>query len=209
MARAYGYDAKLRGAFESTYGSAPGSGFFTLPFISSDLDSAQGLIENDVLGYGRDPQAPMMDVINVDGNVVVPVDVANFGTWLKALLGAPTTKGKPATGTITFSVNPTNLDTITIGGIAFTFKTTPSAGTDIQISSDPSGALDETLDAAVVVLNASTNPAVTPCTYSHIANTGVIDIVHDAGGTAGNSFTIAASAATASGSVLSGGSDTD
>jgi len=209
MARAYGYDAKLRGAFESNYGTAPGSGFFTLPFISCNLDSAQGLIENDVLGYGRDPQAPMMDVINVDGEIVVPVDVNNFGTWLKSALGAPITKGKPASGTITFSVNPSNLDTITVGGVAFTFKTSPSLGTDIQISSDPSDALDETLDAAVTVLNASTNPAVTPCTYSHVTGTAVIDIVHDAGGSAGNSFTIAASAATASGATLSGGSSTD
>lgn len=36
---------------------------------------------------------PMRDVINVEGDVVVPVDLRYFGHWLKALLGAPTTSG--------------------------------------------------------------------------------------------------------------------
>jgi hypothetical protein len=94
MARAYGWNAKLLLAFETTYGTAPASGAYKLtPFVSCDLDSAQGLIASNVLGLGRDPTQPYQDVINVDGDVVVPMDLRNIGNWLKAVFGAPTTTG--------------------------------------------------------------------------------------------------------------------
>jgi hypothetical protein len=94
MARAYGWNARLIMAFETTYGTAPASGAFLLmPFVSSDLDSAQGLIESNVLGLGRDPTQPFLDVINVDGDIVVPIDLRNIGQWLKAVFGNPTTNG--------------------------------------------------------------------------------------------------------------------
>ncbi|WP_039758459.1 phage tail tube protein [Bartonella queenslandensis] len=92
MARAYGWNARLLLGFEKTYGEPPLTGDYNLvPFISSSLDSEQGLIESSVLGLGRDPTAPFQDVINVDGDITVPVDLRNIGYWLKALLGAPVT----------------------------------------------------------------------------------------------------------------------
>lgn len=94
MARAYGWNARLIVAFETTYGIAPTSGAYLLmPFVSSDLDSAQGLIESNVLGLGRDPTQPFLDVINVDGDIVVPIDLRNIGQWLKAVFGEPETTG--------------------------------------------------------------------------------------------------------------------
>ena len=94
MSRAYGWNARLIIGFETVYGTAPASGAFHLvPFVSSDLDSAQGLIESNVLGLGRDPTQPYQDVINVDGDIVIPVDLRNIGHWLKAVFGAPTTTG--------------------------------------------------------------------------------------------------------------------
>lgn len=93
MARAYGANAQLLAAFESTYGTTPAGGFTRLPFVSSGLGAEQGLIESDVLGQGRDPAAPSRDVIRVEGDLVVPVDLRNFGLWLKALLGAPASSG--------------------------------------------------------------------------------------------------------------------
>ncbi len=103
MARAYGANAQLLGLVETTYGTAPTTNFTKFPFVSSDLGSEQGLIASNLLGQGRDPAQPMRDVIKVTGNVVVPVDVRNFGHWLKSLLGAPVTTGSGAPYTHTFT----------------------------------------------------------------------------------------------------------
>lgn len=91
MARAHGARSVAALAFESTYGTAPGSGFTKVPFASSTLGASQGLIESELVGYGRDPLAPTPDAINVDGDMVVPVDAIFIGFWLKLLFGAPTT----------------------------------------------------------------------------------------------------------------------
>jgi len=80
-------------AFETTYGTAPASGYTLVPFASSSLGAVQPLLDNEVLGNGRDPHAPMRDAIDVDGDFVVPVDAEAIGFWLAALLGAPTTTG--------------------------------------------------------------------------------------------------------------------
>jgi hypothetical protein len=93
MPRARGANALMAAAFETVYGTPPATGYRKLPFVSSNLGEEQSLIESDLLGYGRDPQAPSRDVINNSGDIVVPVDVRNFGTWLKLLLGSPTTTG--------------------------------------------------------------------------------------------------------------------
>lgn len=90
MARARGANAVMAAAFETTYGTAPVSGFKKLPFVSAALGDEQGLIASDLLGYGREPLPPSRDVVNNEGNVVVPVDLRNFGNWLKLLMGAPT-----------------------------------------------------------------------------------------------------------------------
>ena len=58
MGRALGADAKLAGAFETTYGTAPGTGFSNLPFVRSNLGAEQGLIEDDLLGNGREKFDP-------------------------------------------------------------------------------------------------------------------------------------------------------
>ena len=91
MSRAYGWNAQLLIAEESEYGVMPQSGYRKIPFISSSLDSEQNLLSSNVLGLGRDPTQPFQDVINVDGDMAVPVDVRNIGVWLKAIFGAPTT----------------------------------------------------------------------------------------------------------------------
>lgn len=102
MARAQGARAQLAGAFESAYGTAPGSGFIKFPFIRSTLGAEQGLIADDLLGTGRDPAAPSRDVLTADGDLVVPVDLRNFGHWLKLLLGAPATTGTTGNYSHTF-----------------------------------------------------------------------------------------------------------
>ncbi len=102
MARARGANAVMAAAFESTYGTAPGSGYKKLPFVSSELGDEQNLIASDLLGYGREPLPPSRDVVNNEGDVVVPVDLRNFGTWLKLLMGAPTSVEDTGVFTHTF-----------------------------------------------------------------------------------------------------------
>jgi len=102
MGRALGADAKLAGAFETTYGTAPGTGFSNLPFVRSNLGAEQGLIEDDLLGNGREKFDPTKDVVVNNGSLTVPVDLRNFGTWLKLMFGVPATTGSdPYTHTFT------------------------------------------------------------------------------------------------------------
>jgi hypothetical protein len=102
MARARGANAVMAAAFETTYGTAPVSGFKKLPFVSSALGDEQNLIASDLLGYGREPLPPSRDVVNNDGDAVVPVDLRNFGYWLKLLMGAPTSVDNSGVITHTF-----------------------------------------------------------------------------------------------------------
>lgn len=103
MSRAYGWNAQLLIAEESEYGVLPDSGYRQIPFISSSLDSEQRLVSSNVLGLGRDPTQPFQDVINVDGDMVVPVDMRNIGVWLKAIFGTPTmTKNEDGSYSHTF-----------------------------------------------------------------------------------------------------------
>lgn len=91
MARAYGSSATLLVARESTYGQTAVSGFHRMPFNRCSLGSEQGLIDDPVLGQGRDPLAPLRDAIMDEGDIVVPVDMRYLGIWLTGLLGEPDT----------------------------------------------------------------------------------------------------------------------
>ena len=93
MARAQGARAQMALAFETSYGTPPTGGFTKMPFASTTLGSEQPLLNSELLGYGRDPLAPIKDAVTADGNVVVPIDAAAFGFWLKAAFGAPVTTG--------------------------------------------------------------------------------------------------------------------
>ena len=93
MARAQGARSQLAVAFESTYGTPPAGGFTRLPFASSSLSAEQPLLSSELLGYGRDPLAPIKDAITADGDLSVPIDAEGFGFWLKAAFGAPETTG--------------------------------------------------------------------------------------------------------------------
>ncbi|GAB4390523.1 phage tail tube protein [Albidovulum sp.] len=93
MARAQGARSQLAAAFETTYGTAPTSGFMQMPFASASLGAEQPLLASELLGYGRDPLAPIKDAVTADGDITVPLDAEAFGFWLKAAFGAPTTTG--------------------------------------------------------------------------------------------------------------------
>ncbi len=96
MARAQGARAQMTLVFETTYGTPPVGGFTRMPFASTTLGAEQPLQTSELLGYGRDPQAPIKDAVTADGDVVIPIDVEAFGFWLKAVFGAPITTGTAA-----------------------------------------------------------------------------------------------------------------
>ncbi|MDP3405049.1 MAG: phage tail tube protein [Brevundimonas sp.] len=208
MARARGANGLVAGAFSTTgYAGIPTSGFRLLPVVSLDLGEDQGIMEDDLLGLGRDPQDGGDDVIVNEGQAVVPVDLRNFGFWLKLMLGAPTTgDGIAAFGSISFSAQPANNATVTIGGTAVTFVTgTPTAG-QVKIGAT----LEATINALLAVLNTSADAGIAAATYGALASGRGIAVFHKTLGTSGNSFTLAAgtspaSAGTVSGATLSGG----
>lgn len=114
MARAYGWNSKLLIAEESTYGTLSDGKYTQVPFASSTIDSEQSLISSNVLGLGRDPTTPFQDVINVGGELAVPVDLRNIGIWLKAIFGTPTTAEDGGAFTHTFESGKVSLPSYTL-----------------------------------------------------------------------------------------------
>jgi len=113
MPRAQGARSQLAAAFETTYGTAPTSGFMQMPFASASLGVEQPLLASELLGYGRDPLAPLKDAVTVDGDIKVPLDAEAFGFWLKAAFGSPTTTGT-TNRTHTFKSGSWNLPSMAI-----------------------------------------------------------------------------------------------
>lgn len=114
MARAQGARSQLAAAFETVYGTAPSSGYTKLPFASITLGSAQPLLESELLGYGRDPLAPIKDAVTTDGDVVVPIDAEAWGFWLKAAFGDPTTTEEDGVFTHVFESGSWTLPSMSI-----------------------------------------------------------------------------------------------
>jgi len=113
MPRAQGARSQLAAAFETTYGTAPASGFMQMPFASASLGAEQPLLASELLGYGRDPRAPIKDAVTADGDMKVPLDAEAFGFWLKAAFGNPTTTGT-TNETHTFRSGSWNLPSMAI-----------------------------------------------------------------------------------------------
>ena len=121
------------------------------------------------------------------------------GTTSKVgLAQAPT-----ATGYITFGSNPSADDTVTLNGVAITFKASGASGNQVNIGAS----LTATLVALTSFLNASANASLTVANYSSDATKLYIE--YKTTGTGGNAYTLAASAGTRSAATLSGGSGTD
>ena len=114
MARAQGARAQMALGFETTYGTPPASGFTRMPFASTTLGAEQPLQTSELLGYGRDPLAPIKDAVTADGDVVIPIDARAFGVWLKAAFGAPTTTGLEAPYTHAFHSGSWSLPSFSI-----------------------------------------------------------------------------------------------
>lgn len=107
-----------------------------------------------------------------------------------------------ASGSILFASNPADGDTVTLNGVVWTFKTTPTVAAQTQIQPTLAG----TLAQLAIDLNASVNASLTVATYS--SNPTSLIVTYDTTGAGGNAYTLAASVATPSGATLTGGTTT-
>jgi hypothetical protein len=107
-----------------------------------------------------------------------------------------------ATGSITFSVNPSNGDTITLEGQSIQFVTSGAGTNQVNIGAT----LAQTLTALLAVVTNSSNGSLNSFTYALNAGKTALLLTAASRGILGNSLAIAASAATVSGATLTGGS---
>lgn len=88
------YARKFRSTLQLGYESAAGTVVVptaVLPVKSSTIQSAQRLVDSELITGLRAQAAPLRGNLTVRGAATVPVDFAAFLYWLKAMHGAPTT----------------------------------------------------------------------------------------------------------------------
>jgi flagellar hook-associated protein 1 FlgK len=171
---------------------------YQLPPLTINFDTLNG--------GGGAGTASIQDIINEINEYysIMPSNIANIGpaTDIRMASVSSSVNTTQATGTITFAGQPSDLDTIDINGVTYTFVTgTPATSTEVKIGTS-TGVTISNLAAA---LNISINPLVSVATYAAGAST--LSVTFDTGGTDGNAFTLAESATnvTVSGANLTGG----
>lgn len=180
--------------------------------LSAYLTATQRLLQNPV------PATPLYDTtaltsyinegrrqIAGDGECVRATASATLtpsGQVYPFSLFATFTRPSVATGYIRFSVNPSPGDTVTFNGVVFTFVAGAPGANEVQIQ----GSVEFTVFQLQLVLQASASPSITVATYfAYTAGPVQLQVTYNTIGTAGNSYTLAASAATRSGPTLTGG----
>ncbi len=137
-----------------------------------------------------------------DVKVKVPLAETTLENMVSVMPGATlVSDGVKAAGTINFgAVNAVADDTVTVNGVVFTFKSSPSTPYEIGIGADVAA----TVALATAALNAVNSLSVGIADYTGDATT--VTATYKLNGVVGNDFTLAASVATAS-ATLSGGVD--
>lgn len=138
----------------------------------------------------------------VSGGVLVGFVIANGGSGYSPADTIAITGGSSfASGTITFTANPANNDTITLNGVTWTF-TTGAAGASKTVIQ---GTLAATLAQLVSDVTASGSASLTVATY--LASSTVFTITYKVAGAGGNVYTLVSAQANAvvSGPTLTGG----
>ncbi|OAI25959.1 hypothetical protein A1351_15515 [Methylosinus sp. R-45379] len=88
---------KLLFSDAGSFGTFASTGFKPTVYYTHTLMQKRPLEDNPLIGAGlnngNDAAAPLQGLPDLSGDIVVPVDLAHFGYWLKLLLGAPTSTG--------------------------------------------------------------------------------------------------------------------
>jgi len=203
--RALGANASFLIGVESGYGVAATGNVYEIPLATTDLGGEDTLEPDELLGRGREPDEPDRGPIDVKGSVEVPLCQRNTGIWLWGLFGPPVTTGTVASGQFTFSDQPGDGATVTLNGVVWTLVAADPA--DYETLIQPT--LAQTLTQLAVDLGAADDAVLKGCRFAATATTLTVRTRSPA--SAGNVFTLAASAdpvsnATPSGATLSGAS---
>lgn len=125
-----------------------------------------------------------------------------------AISGQGTTPAVAATGTVTFTENPSDGDTLQIGSVTYKFMTTPAAANDVAIQET----VYETAQNLADVINGDSGEAYAGTTSPSLdvsaeVEAGVMTLTARTAGTAGNSLALVQTGdfANVSGATLSGG----
>lgn len=125
-----------------------------------------------------------------------------------AISGQGTTPAVAATGTVTFTENPSDGDTLQIGSVTYKFMTSPAAANDVAIK----GTVYETAQNLTDVINGDSGEAYAGTTSPSLdvsaeVEAGVMTLTARTAGTAGNSLALVQTGdfANVSGATLSGG----
>lgn len=94
MTQAQGAQGRLVIDYETAYGQNPANkAGKVLPFNTFDVKSKQNVKEPATITGTRNPVAPALGNVSVDGSIAVPVDEKAIGYWLTGLFGNPVTTG--------------------------------------------------------------------------------------------------------------------
>lgn len=125
-----------------------------------------------------------------------------------AISGQGTTPAVAATGTVTFTENPSDGDTLQIGSVTYKFMTSPAAANDVAIQET----VYETAKNLADVINGDSGEAYAGTTSPSLdvsaeVEAGVMTLTARTAGTAGNSLALVQTGdfANVSGATLSGG----
>lgn len=136
--------------------------------------------------------------------VKVPLVESTLDRLKECLPGSTlVTNGTKATGTLTVATNPSANDTIILGGVTLTFKTSVSVVTDVLIGATAAA----TAANIAATINTAVSGALT--NISAAVAGAVVTLTAKTAGTGGNSFALSAGTAgvkvTVSGATMTGG----
>jgi flagellar hook protein FlgE len=161
------------------------AGFYLQGWPLDSMGNLPGALQGT--GYDIGTATSNLELVNIATTDSTSVPTGNMA--VRANLDADQTLYNPE-GQIVFAANPTAGDTITINGVTWTFVASGATGNQTNIGSN----LDITVRNLVDNLNASTNAAITPATYSTTLGNN-LKVVYDSMNGSAATFTLASSSA--------------